>query len=373
LAGSFAVATGHQAPGEPGGRLDYAAMARWPGTLAFYMGVANLPAICRALIEGGTAGSTPAAVIERGATPRQRVVAGTLATLPDAAAAADVQPPAMIVVGRVVALRERLRWFERRPLHGRRVVVTRPRSQAGAMIERLERLGAEAIDAPAIRIAPPADRSPLRQAAAAVGDAQWVVFTSANGVSAFFAALAEAGRDSRALHAAQVCAIGPATAGELAHYGIRPDVQPARFLTAEIADAMAVRGNLRGARVLCPRADGAPANLTDDLAARGAVVQQVAAYRTVADGSAAEAVAPLLTERAVDWITFTSASTVAHFVAAVSAGAVRGSGARLASIGPVTSAALVAAGLAAGAEAEVHTADGVIDAILKAEEGGESR
>ncbi|MBE3069445.1 MAG: uroporphyrinogen-III C-methyltransferase, partial [Planctomycetes bacterium] len=221
LASTLTFVTGHEADDKADSAIDWAALARLKGTLAFYMGVANLPAIAANLMRHGLAGATPAAAVQWGTTPRHRSVAATLETLHDAVTRAGLGPPAILLVGEVVRLRESLGWFEQRPLLGRRIVVTRARAQASSLVARLEALGAETIEAPAIRIEPPDDPAPLAEAARAAGDFDWIVFTSTNGVDAFFAALAAAGLDARRLAGCRVAAIGPATAERLAACGIR--------------------------------------------------------------------------------------------------------------------------------------------------------
>jgi uroporphyrinogen III methyltransferase/synthase len=365
VASAVAFITGHEADDKAGSALDWENLAHWKGTLAFYMGVSNLPVISENLISHGASPDRPAAVIHWGTTPRQKVVAGTLRTLPGLVAAAGLKPPAIIVVGEVVALRDRLMWFERRPLLGRRIIVTRSRAQASELAAQLDALGAETIEAPAIRIEPPQDDAPLREAARNPATFDWVVFTSVNGVDAFFAALAAEGLDARALAGRKVAAIGPATAERLARAGIRADLQPETFTGASVAAAMAARQNLAGARILLPRTDIAPRELADALAARGAVITEVVAYRTVPDLSGAAAATEMLDRGEADWLTFTSSSTVKNFLAAVGAERVRGSRARIASIGPTTSATLREAGLEPTVEAEPHTIPGLVDAIVK--------
>ena len=367
MASAVGFVTGHEADDKPGSALDWESLARWKGTLVFYMGVSNLPAIAENLIAHGLPAGTPAAVIHWGTTPRQKVVTATLAALPGAAAAAGLKAPAVILVGEVARLRERLNWYERRPLFGRRIVVTRARTQASELAARLEALGAETIEAPAIRIEPPADPGPLREAACHAADFDWIVFTSVNGVDAFFDALAAAGLDARALAGRQLAAIGPATAERLARHGVRADLQPEAFTGAAVAEALAARGNLAGVRILLPRADIAPKELADTLAARGAAVREVVAYRTAPDVSCGETVAARLAADEIDWLTFTSSSTVKNFLDAVRAEAVRRSRARIASIGPTTSATLHNFRLGPHVEADPHTIPGLVAAIVRFE------
>ena len=365
VASAVAFITGHEADDKTGSALDWENLARWKGTLAFYMGVSNLPVISENLIARGASPDRPAAIIHWGTTPRHKVVAGTLRTLPGLAAAAGLKPPAIIVVGEVVALRDRLQWFERRPLLGRRIIVTRSRAQASELASQLEALGAETIEAPAIRIERPDDDAPLRDAARNPAAFDWIVFTSVNGVDAFFAALAAEGQDARALAGRKVAAVGPATAERLARSGIRADLQPDTFTGAAVAAAMAARQDLAGVRILLPRTDIAPRELADALAARGAVITEVVAYRTVPDVSGARAAAEAIDRGEADWITFTSSSTVTNFLDAVGADRVRASRARMASIGPTTSATLREAGLAPTVEAEPHTIPGLVEGIVK--------
>jgi len=366
-ASALGLITGHAAADKTEDPLDYDALARWPGTLVFFMGVANLPRICRQLTDAGKDPQTPAAAIHWGTTPRQKTVAGTLATLPDQAAEANLEPPAVIVVGGVVGLRDRLAWFDRRPLFGRRILVTRARTQASALLEQLDSLGAEAVEAPAIRIEPPADPAPLAEAAQSPHAFDWIVFTSVNGVDAFFGAMARAAADVRSLAGVKIASIGPATTERLAGSGIRPDLQPKTYTGAAVAEALGAAADLDGVAVLLPRADIAPRQLADALAARGARVTEVTAYRTVPDTQGARSAEDDLRAGRVDWVTFTSSSTVRNVVDAVGVDAVRGSGARIASIGPTTSGTLRDAGLEPTVEAREHTIPGLVAAILEAE------
>ncbi len=366
IASEITFVTGHEDPEKGFSQLDFASLASRRGTLAFYMGVGNLESICRSLIENGMAVDTPAAAIQQGATPWQRTITGTLETLAGQVRDEKLHPPAIVIIGRVVSLRDRLRWFEDRPLFARYVLVTRARSQSASLVERLERLGARVVQMPAIRIEPPDDPEPLTQAAIRAGRYDWIVFTSVNGVNAFFGTLGRTGADARSLGNARVCAIGPATAERLERSGIRPDAQPARALTAEIAAALEAAGMTSGDSVLCPRADIAPPDLPDALKAKGAVVEEVIAYRTVPDGSGAAEVQRRIEAGEIDWITFTSASTVRNFFSFVDPAVVSRALVKPASIGPVTSAALGEFGLSPAVEAKSHTIGGLLDAMMNA-------
>ena len=366
VASAVGLITGHEADDKPDSALDWDALARWQGTLAFYMGISNLPTIAQNLIAHGLRPNTPGAVIRWGTTPRQRVVTAPLESLAAAVEEAKLKPPALILVGDVISLRVKLNWFEQRPLFGRRIVVTRSRAQASDLAAKLESLGAEVIEAPAIRIEPPEDTGPL-DAAARTADFDWIVFTSTNGVDAYFDALRRAGLDGRALAGRRVAAIGPATADRLAAFGIRPDLQPAKFTGAAVAEALRSAGNLAGVRILLPRTDIAPRELADALTAAGAAVREVIAYRTVPDMSNREALVETLATGDVDWLTFTSSSTVKYFCDAVGVDAVRGSKARIASIGPTTTATLRELGLAPTVEADPHTIPALVEAVLRHE------
>jgi len=362
---AVAFVTGHEADDKAGSALDWDALARWRGTLVFYMGLGHVEPICDNLVAHGLALDTPAAVIRWGTTARQQVVTATVATLAAAVRAADLRPPAVIVVGEVVRLRDRLAWFEQRPLFGRRIVVTRSRAQASELTSHLEALGAEVIETPTIRIEPPEDPAPLRQAARDRAAFAWILFTSVHGVDAFFRALADESLDARALAGVRLGAIGPATAARLSACGIRADFLPSRFTGAQVVEDLAAQTDLRGAAVLLPRADIAPADLAVGLEARGARVRSVVAYRTVPETARSEEVASRLAAGTLDWLTFTSSSTVRNFLSTVPAEAVRAAGVQIAAIGPTTAATIREAGLPVTVEADPHTIPALVEAILK--------
>jgi uroporphyrinogen III methyltransferase/synthase len=360
MAASVAFVTGHEDPTKPDTDVDWAHLARGVGTVVFYMGVGKMADNFRRLVDHGRAPNTPAAAIEWGTYPRQRTVSGTLQTLPGIAKAAGIGAPSLIVVGEVVALRETLGWWDRRPLSGRRIVVTRARAQASDFAAALEALGAETVQFPVIRIAPAEDPEPLRQAAARAGTFDWIVFTSANGVERFWYALAEQRCDARALGGVRVCAIGPATAAELERRGVTPDLVPDQFVAESAVRALLDASRVRGERILIPRAAVARPVLPDALRQAGAEVVEVAAYTTVQDGSGAEQVRAMLARGEVDAVTFTASSTVTSFVELVGADVGR---AKVASIGPVTSATARELGLAVDVEAAEYTTPGLVQAL----------
>ncbi|MGN6187560.1 MAG: uroporphyrinogen-III C-methyltransferase [Conexibacter sp.] len=352
-ASGVALITGHEDPEKPESAIDWPALAAFPGTLVFYMGVKQLPRIAEQLIAGGRAADEPAAVIERGTLPGQRTVVATLATIAERAADAEIRPPSITLVGAVAGLRdEGIRWFEQRPLYGKSVAVTRAREQASGLAARLRELGAEVVETPVIRVVP------LDVPAPDVSRYDLVCLTSPNGVRLFFDRLADAGLDARALHVARVAAIGPATARALREHGVLADVLPDRAVAESLVDAL---GDVPVDRALVARAKVARDVLPDALRARGAEVDVLELYETVAQPLTE---AQLAAVRASDYVTFTSASTVTNLLGALDGDAAALDGARLASIGPITSDALRAHGLEPALEADPHDIDGLLAALV---------
>jgi uroporphyrinogen III methyltransferase/synthase len=357
LSTAVALVTGHtrgDGPDPDDGEtdLDWPALAAFPGTLVFYMGVRQLPHIAASLIDAGRAPSEPAAVVERGTLPEQRAVTGTLATIAERAQAAGVRPPSITVVGPVAELAEQLAWQPPRPLSGRTIAVTRARAQASSLARQLRDLGATVVQAPVIRIqpldGPPLDPSPY----------DLICLVSPNAVACLFERLASGGRDARALAGARVAAIGPGTTHALADYGIAADIVPERFVAESLVDALA---ELPIQRALVARAREARDVLPDALRARGADVDVLALYETIAEPLSERAMAAA---RAADYITFTSSSTVRFFLQAAGGSAGLSPATRIVSIGPVTSAILREHGLAPHVEAQSHDVEGVVQALL---------
>lgn len=362
-ASAVALVTGHEDPDKPESAIDWPALAAFPGTLVFYMGVKQLPRIASQLIAGGRAAGEPAAVVERGTLPGQRTVVATLETIAARAAEAEIRPPSITVVGPVAGLRdEGVRWFEQRPLYGRTVAVTRAREQASGLAARLRELGAEVVETPVIRVVPldaPLDPSDLALPPDDPPAWDLVCLTSPNGVRLFFERLAEAGRDARGLHGARVAAIGPATARALRAHGIVADVVPDRAVAEALVEAL---GEWPVERALVARARVARDVLPDALRANGAKVDVLELYETVAEPLSAEQREAV---RAADYVTFTSASTVTNLLSALGAdGAAALDRARLASIGPITSDALRSHGLEPALEADPHDVDGLVAALV---------
>jgi uroporphyrinogen III methyltransferase/synthase len=357
-ASAVAFVTGHEDPAKDDSALDWEALATFPGTLVMYMGVKRLPEIAERLIAAGRDGREPAAVVERGTMAEQRTVTAPLAELATAAAEEGLGPPSIILTGPVASRRETIGWLESRPLHGKRVVVTRARAQASGLAGTLAALGAEVVELPTIRIVPRIDSSEVREAARSIHSYALVCLTSPNGARLLFEALGAAGRDARALANATVAAIGPGTAGALADHGIRADVVPTRSIAEGLADALGDL-DLEGRPVLVARAAEARDVLPEALRERGAEVDVVALYETVAEVPEPEAIEAA---QDADYVTFTSSSTVTNFVSAL--GGREPPEGRVVAIGPVTAHTARERGLDVHVEAERHDLDGLVDALL---------
>ncbi len=357
-ASAVAFVTGHEDPEKPDSAIDWFALAAFPGTLVLYMGVGNIEGIARRLIEAGRPEDDHVAVVELGTRPGQRTVTGILADIDKRVAEAGVRPPAITLIGPVAKLREQLAWIEERPLHGRSVVVTRARAQASGLAARLGNLGADVVETPAIRIEPRPVAGEVRAAAEAIGEYALVCVTSPNGASLLMDALDELNKDARALHGATVAAIGPGTAAELARRGIRADIVPERSVAEALVEALQAVP-VTGRRVLVARAAEARDLLPDALRERGAEVDVVALYDTVAEPLSER---QLEEAAAADYVTFTSSSTVRFFT---EAGGRVGNGARVVSIGPVTSETARELGLTVDVEAERHDIEGLVEVLLE--------
>jgi uroporphyrinogen III methyltransferase/synthase len=361
VATSVTFITGHEDPGKDRDQTDWAALARAGGTLVLYMGVSRLGKIADALIAGGRSRDTPAALIEWGTYPHQRTVTATLETLSAVAAREKVIAPSIAVVGDVVALREEIGWFDRRPLFGRTIVVTRAREQQSQLRVWLESAGATVIEAPAIRIEP-LDQAPLRRALARIARYQWLVVTSRNAVDLVWSAMRDLGLDARALAATKLCAVGPATASALLEHGLAVDVIPERYVAEGVIEKLRERDDVRGARVLFARAAGARDLLPAALREMGATVDEVEIYAAVPDLSGLDTLRDAVDAGRVDLVTFTSASTVRYFVEAL--GAERARSMRGASMGPITSEAARTLGVPIEVEAPESTIASLVGAII---------
>jgi len=337
LTSSVAFVTGHEMPGKETSAIHWDRLATAVGTLVFLMGARNLEHITFQLMTCGRAPETPVAVIRWGTTPEQETVTGTLATIAEVAAAADIRPPAIIVVGEVAALRQELNWFEGRPLFGKTILVTRAREQASDFRALLEERGARCLEFPTIEVVPPPSWEPLDRALKSIDRYQWVIFTSVNGVRFLFQRLEALGEDVRALRGIRLGAIGPKTAAALEERGLRLDLVPSEYRAEAVIDALG-EAEIRGRRFLLPRAAKAREVLPEKLVEMGGEVEVVTAYETVRPSEKAKEVRRLLREGAIHCITFTSSSTVENFIAMVGDDHLRSllGKAVVACIGPIT-------------------------------------
>ena len=329
------------------------------------MGMKNLPDIARNLLEAGMAPATPAALVYRGTTSRQRSLVATLADLPQAAVDQGFSNPSVIVVGKVCSLHDQLGWFEQRPLFGRSVVVTRAREQASGLAQELGRLGADVIQCPTIEISPLPDYAELDAAIARLSEYAWLIFTSVNGVRWFWKRLEAAGKDSRALGLCRVAAIGPATAEALEARGIRPDFIPERYVAEGVVEGLLARGKVDGVRMLLPRAAKAREVLPDELRKAGARVDVISAYETIPAATRKDEVLERIQAGTLDCITFGSSSTVENFLSLIPAETLRAHpDVRLAAIGPVTAKTLEAHGLPCHIMPEEYTIPALVQALV---------
>ncbi|SHE88359.1 uroporphyrinogen III methyltransferase / synthase [Desulfacinum infernum DSM 9756] len=361
---SMAFITGHERADSRESKIDWSKLATAVGTLVFFMGVKNLPDITARLMEHGRSPETPVAVIRWGTTPEQRTVTGTLGDVVDRVREAGLKPPALIVVGEVVRLRDQLNWFERRPLFGRTVLVTRARQQASDFKRLLEEKGARCVEFPTIRIAPPESWEPLDRALSELQTYDWVIFTSVNGVRFFMERLFEAGKDVRALAGVKLAAIGPKTAEALEARGLRLDVVPGEYRAEGILQAMGA-DSVQGARILLPRAKVARDVLPETLRKWGALVDVVPAYETVLPTEGADRVAEMLREGRVDVVTFTSSSTVTNFLHVFEAHDPLKllEKTTVACIGPITADTARGRGVPVHVVAEEYTIPGLVQAL----------
>ncbi|MBT8332354.1 MAG: uroporphyrinogen-III C-methyltransferase [Deltaproteobacteria bacterium] len=372
LTSTLAFVTGHEDPTKKETSINWSSLASGIGTLVFFMGVKNLPNIAERLIAHGKPPHTPVAVIRWGTTSRQKTVTATLATIVDKTRAAGLKAPAIIAIGDVVDLRQSLKWFENRPLLGKRIVVTRARQQASDLVRLLTDLGAECLEYPTIEIMPPTDPQPLKQAVANLATYDWIVFTSVNGVGFFFEQLFADGKDVRALGRLKTAAIGPATAARLLEFGLISDIVPQTYRAESVVDAFK-KEKLNNKKILLPRAREARPILPQELKKMGAAVDEIPAYETLKAVDNASDLVQQLKEKRVDMITFTSSSTVKNFKALLPAKAFAAlmQDITIASIGPITTDTAKRLGFDVHISAKSYTIPGLVDAILQSSQKDE--
>ncbi len=352
--------TGHEDPEKTESSIDFSVLAKLGGTQVMLMGVERMEAIAQQMRENGVREDLPVALVRWGTTGRQKVIRGTLQNIAQRVAEENFEPPAVAVFGEVVSLGKELDWRAQLPLSGKRIVVTRTRKQAGALSDRLRDLGAEVIELPTIRIEPPSD---LRAFAELVQDAHgydWIVFTSPNGVSAFFEMFYKLYDDARDLGAVRIAAIGPATAQGVRDFHLKVDLQPAEFVAEAIVREFKKEGDIENLRILIARAEEARDLLPRELGTLGAIVDVASAYRTVAETNDRTEARARLAKEGADMITFTSSSTVENFLAL---GLPWPQGMQVASIGPITSQTARDRGLAIAVEARRYDVPGLVEAI----------
>ena len=363
---SVAFVTGHEDPSRAESRIDWAALAKGIGTLVFLMGVGNLPQITRKLMENGKSEDTPAALVQWGTTPRQTTVTGTLGTIVEIANKAGITSPAIIIVGEVVRLRSTLKWFEKAPLLGKTIIVTRAREQASDMVRILSDWGASCLEFPTIEVGPPDDWEPLDTAIKNLHRYDWIAFTSVNGVTYFFERLFHNGLDVRALNALHTTTVGPATEKALSDHGIKSDIIPESYRGESVAEAFKDQ-DMKGKRILLPRATEARPVLPDELRKMGAGVDDIPAYCTRAAEGNKSLLLEHLKNKTVDMVTFTSSSTVKNFRALLPDEQFEDlmSGLAVASIGPVTTDTAIELGFKVHITADPYTIPDLCKAIVK--------
>ncbi len=362
---TFGLITGHEDPTKNESSIDWAKISTGIGTLAFYMGIKNLPYITEQLMKHGRSKDTPVAVIRWGTTPQQKTVIGTLCTIVEKTK--DIKPPAITIVGEVVNLRDQLNWFESKPLFGKTIVVTRSREQASEFADQLYEYGAQIIEFPTIEIAKPDTVQSLDEAINNIQSYDWLVFTSINGVDAFFQRLFELGKDIRELKGIKVCAIGPATEDGIRKYYIKVDCRPPKFVAESVVDELKKVTTIKGERFLLPRADIARSFLPEELQKLGGKVIDLVAYKTIMAQPRNINLADKIRNGEVHIVTFTSSSTVRNFAEIIGKENLLAlnSHVQYASIGPITTQTAEEMGFRITIKANEYTIPGLVSAILE--------
>lgn len=364
LTSSFAVITGHEDPNKNSSAIAWEHIANSHDTLIFLMGVANLELIANKLVENGRSKTTPVALIQWGTRPEQRTLVGELHNIAELVEREKFTNPSIIIVGEVVSLREKLQWFEKKALFGQRIVVTRARQQASVLSQAIEDLGGEPWEFPAIELAPPTNPELIVKAIQQIKRFEWLVFTSVNGVDAFFKELKNQGKDVRDLAGIELVAIGPATQSALENKGLRVTFVPEEYRAEKIIEGLASRV-LPGQSVLLARAEEARDILPESLKALGADVWDVPAYKTVLGQANKEELQALLRDKLIQAVTFTSSSTVRNFLQLLDHDRSLLEGVKIFSIGPITSATARELGLTVYREAEKYTIKGLVQALVE--------
>jgi uroporphyrinogen III methyltransferase/synthase len=364
---SFTVITGHEDPTKPESSIDWSLVAKDKGTKVILMAMERIAEIARTLISHGMSPETPVGMVRWGTTGHQKSIQGTLGTIEKVITENKFGAPAVTVIGNVVNLRKKLNWFEKRPLFGQRIVVTRTREQASELSRQLLELGADVLEIPTIKIEPPDNKGDLKDALIALHEYDWVVFTSPNGVTTFFDYFFKAFDDVRDIGGVKIAAVGPATAAKLKELHLKVDAMPDEYVTAKIAKALTDFESIDNLRILLMRAEIANRELPKELESLGAIVDDVASYRTVPETEDRNGTAAKMLESGADWITFTSSSTVENFHARFNLPELlkRFPRMKIASIGPETTKTIKALGLDPTVEAKPHNISGLVNAIQR--------
>jgi uroporphyrinogen III methyltransferase/synthase len=366
MTSTLAFITGHEDPTKSESSIHWPSLAKGIGTLVFYMGVKQLPGIVSQLLKNGKDKDTPVALIRWGTTSNQQTVTGTLEHIVEIVQKAGLRAPAIIVVGEVVSLREKLDWFEQKPLFGKTIVVTRARKQASDLVKQLNELGAACIECPTIKIAPPDNDQLMKQAIENISTYDWLVFTSVNGVLQFFNVLFDMGKDVRILGHLKLCTIGPVTARQLMDYGLKTDILPETYRAESVVQAFE-QIDMRDQHVLLPRAKEARSVLPDALRQMGAIVDEITAYQTIPVTGHDPEIVSRIHHADIDMVTFTSSSTVNNFCDIFpdcKNNEQFNKNVHIASIGPITSETVRKNGLTVSVEAEEYTIPGLVKAII---------
>ena len=361
---TFGLITGHEDPTKDQSDVDWEKLSTGLGTLTFYMGIKNLPNIVNQLVKHGRSKDTPVAVIRWGTTTHQQTVTGTLSNIVEVAK--DIKPPAITIVGEVVNLRDQLNWFESRPLFGKTIIVTRSRDQASEFSEQLIELGANVLEYPTINITSPDDFGPLDRELDSLESTDWLIFTSVNGVDAFFNRIFELGRDVRDLKGVKICSIGPSTTERIKGFHVSIDCQPPKYVAESVVEALKKVEELKGKRFLMPRTDIARSYVPEELRKLGAEVSDIVAYKTVLATDGDNIVLDKLKDGEVDIVTFTSASTVKNFVKIIGEDNLSAfkDNVQFASIGPITNESAEEMDIEISIKAEEYTIPGLVQAIV---------
>ena len=368
-ASSLHIITGHKSAENEGTGLDFETLAKLEGTLVFLMGVKNIGEICSGLKSGGKPADTPAAIVENGASLRQRVLAGTLGDIAEKSADAEVSSPAVIIVGSVAMLGERLAWFGKGPLSGKRIVVTRPAGHSARLVDSLEALGAQVMEFPTVKISDADDYRPLHKALENIGDYKWLVFTSINGVNMFFKEMKNYGKDIRLLAGVKLAVAGPAAEEALREKGLNVDFIPEAYTSHNLLEGLL---KLVGydEKVLLARSDIAGAELCEGLKEKGMGFDEITVYKVAQNDMDKSELITLLKENGIDFVTFTSPSTLKGFVSIIGRELIKEAGkTRFVCIGPVTAKAASEMGLPVSGCADEHTDEGIVKKLIELSEG----